>query len=258
MQYFKKYYAILALDEGIKRLSNNTLPPNALAITFDDGYRNFYTYAFPILKKLNIPATIFLATDFVLEKKPLWVDRLEYAGFMSDEYKLLFADERKRLVKETERRAGISFTDFEGDRAVYAPLELEEIREMQTAGIAFGAHSRSHSILSRIPQELIEEEVAGSKHALEEAGIRVSVAFAYPNGQAGDWNETVEKAVEKAGFTAALTTVEGVNKRGAHPLRLKRIAMDGTDNSKAFAVIASGVRGLLQKIRHGQATSQRG
>ncbi len=249
MQYFARHYHIVGLDEGLRKLTEGKLPKYALAITFDDGYRNFYTYAFPILKKTRIPATMFLATDFVLRKAPLWVDRLEYAGKKSDEFKQLSEKDREEHVAEVERAAGTSFTDFEGDRAVYAPLTLDEIREMRDAGMRFGAHTRSHSILSRIPHERLGDEIAGSKRDLEEALGGVSRAFAYPNGQPGDWNENVESAVRAAGFEAALTTVEGTNTRDTHPMRLQRIAMDGTSADPSFAAIATGMRGYLRRLR---------
>ena len=199
---------------------------------------------------MNIPATMFLATDFVLRKIPLWVDRLGYAGSKeNDSLKLLQADEREGRVGEIELQAGTSFPNFEGDRAVYAPLALEEIQEMQKSGITFGAHTRSHPILSRIQTERLEDEIMSSKQELETALGRISSTFAYPNGQSGDWTEEVEKQTSAAGFRAALTTIEGTNTRMTHPMRLKRIAMDGTDGSPAFASIASGVRVLLRSIR---------
>src|SRR3989344_8511691 len=250
MRYFKEHYRVLELDEAVRRLFDGSLPSRALAITFDDGYQNFYTHAFPILKKMNIPATMFLATDFVLRRKPLWVDRLEYAAIKENDALKRFADsEREQRVVEIERRAGTMFTDFEGARAVYAPLALEEIREMLRNGMTFGAHTRSHPILSRIQTERLEDEVIGSKKELENALGRISSTFAYPNGQPGDWTEEVEKQISAAGFRAALTTIEGTNTRMTHPMRLKRIAMDGTDDSPAFASIAAGVRVLLRSIR---------
>ena len=68
MSYFSRHYAILELDKAIGMMRAGTLPKYPLAITFDDGYRNFYTHAFPILKKMRIPATMFIAADFVSEE----------------------------------------------------------------------------------------------------------------------------------------------------------------------------------------------
>src|SRR3989338_10367301 len=75
LSWISRHFTVIPLSLLIERIkSGDRLPPRAAAITFDDGYRNFYEYAFPILQSLKIPATMFLATDFVFDKKPLWVD----------------------------------------------------------------------------------------------------------------------------------------------------------------------------------------
>jgi peptidoglycan/xylan/chitin deacetylase (PgdA/CDA1 family) len=264
--YFKRHYTILELDEAVRRMREGNLPRHALAITFDDGYRNVYTYAYPVLKEMSVPATMFLPTDFVLEKKPLWVDRLEYAmgrtegsfaeraardAETRDELKRLGIDERERRLADIERASGTAFTDFSGERSVYAPLTQDEIREMRAGGISFGAHTKTHPILSRInSEEALRDEIAGSKGALEQAIGPLSNIFAYPNGQRGDWDERAERILEDARFVSSLTTVEGVSTKHTHPFRLKRYALDATDNGWVFAAIASGVRLWLRTLKN--------
>ncbi|QQG37901.1 MAG: polysaccharide deacetylase family protein [Candidatus Kaiserbacteria bacterium] len=263
MRYVAKHYSVLELDDAMKRLRSGTLPAYSIAITFDDGYRNFYEHAYPILRELHIPATMFLATDFVLRKKPLWVDRLEYAlgkGSGSTEEKIardtrtrqelkeLPDAEREAQLASLERQASVSFTDFEGERVVYAPLSPEEIREMRSHGISFGAHTKSHPILSRIERSRLDEEIAGSRDELQRL-CGTSSVFAYPNGQREDWNDDVEAAIRKAGFSAALTTIEGCNTTKTPLQRLRRIAMDGTGLDPSFAAIAAGMRGYLRTLR---------
>ncbi len=265
MSYFSRHYAILELDKAIGMMRAGTLPKYPLAITFDDGYRNFYTHAFPILKKMRIPATMFIAADFVSERKPLWVDRLEYAignqaggraekiardKKIRDELKKLPDDEKEKLLQEIERVSSSIFSDFDGDRVVYAPLSKSEILEMKGASIKFGAHTKSHPILSKLSPARLGDEVRGSKEALKDICGGISDVFAYPNGQPGDWNEATESAVSNAGFSFALTTVEGVNGKDAHSFRLKRMTMDGTGAGAAFAAVAAGVRLFLSKIKH--------
>ena len=254
----------MALDDALRALHEKRLPPYSLAVTFDDGYRNFYTDAYPILRSLEIPATMFIATDFVFKKKPLWVDRLEYAlgkrsvsreeniahdTRLRDELKALPDSERERRLQEIETESGVTFGDFSGERAVYAPLLESEIQEMQQGGVTFGAHTRSHPILSNILPDRIPAEIAGSKEDVASICTNVSAVFAYPNGQRGDWNDAVEKEIVQAEFAGALTTIEGVNTAHTHPLRLRRIALDATDNGPAFALIVSGVRLYLRTLR---------
>jgi peptidoglycan/xylan/chitin deacetylase (PgdA/CDA1 family) len=128
----------------------------------------------------------------------------------------------------------------------YAPLTLDEIRQMHGSGITFGAHSRSHPILSKLAPQHVREEVGGSKKDFET--LTLSSVFAYPNGQRGDWNEEVERSLAESGYAAALTTIEGFNGAETPRYALRRIAMDGTDDGGAFAAIASGVRLFLRRL----------
>lgn len=264
LRYLAGRYTVLELDDAISRLQAGTLPTNALAITFDDGYRNFYAYAYPILARLQLHATMFLTTDFVLRKRALWVDRLEYAigggtesreekerqdDQLRNELKGLSHEDREERLAQIESEAHRTLADFEGDRAVYAPLSVYEIREMQEGGMSFGAHTRTHPILSRERPEDAHAEIAGSITELQ-ALMSLSNVFAYPNGQNGDWSEDNEKAVSGSGCIAALTTVQGVNTKSTPSYRLKRMAMDATDSSAAFASIVSGVRLYLSQIKH--------
>ena len=156
--FIARHYTVLPLDESFRMLRERTLPRHALAITFDDGYKNFYTYALPLLKEFRMPATIFVASDFVLKKKPLWVDRLEYAigqkklsreeRIAEDlrlraELKSLASRECERRLMPIEREIGATLYDFSDERAVYAPLNESEIKEMQEIGITIGGHTKS-------------------------------------------------------------------------------------------------------------------
>lgn len=262
--YLTAHYHVLPLEEALTRLHNGTLPPFALAITFDDGYENNYVHAFPILKRLELPATFFVTTDFVFGRKPLWVDRLEYAcgdgnaprlekerwdNELRNSLKKRSSDEREQHLQiiEKETRA---LSDFERERRVYAPLSTSQMRDMVKSGMAIGAHTQTHPILSCISPEEARSEIALSKLALESAGFIVSPIFAYPNGQPGDWTEKTEETCADIGFTHALTTEQGINMKDTPTFRLKRMALDGTDDDMyTFAAIVSGVRSYLSRLK---------
>jgi peptidoglycan/xylan/chitin deacetylase (PgdA/CDA1 family) len=261
LSYIARYYTVLPLDEAFQRLRECTLPHYALAITFDDGYRNFYTHALPLLKEFKMPATIFLVSDFVLQRKPLWVDRLEYAVGQKTvpheyrvaedvrlraELKMLPTSECERRLEPIERQIGSSLLqDFSAERAVYAPLNEREIKDMRDAGIAVGGHTKSHPSLPHLSDAEAAEEIEGSKQALEERFGPISQLFCYPYGR---WNETTEQLVMRAGFTGALTTIEGVNFVGTHPFRLRRFSMDGVEDVGRCAAAISGMRLFLRNI----------
>lgn len=80
LEHLKEYYSVVSMDELVRRTSNHqSLPSNAVILTFDDGFLSHYTLAFPLLKRYDFPATVYLATQFVENKQPIWVDRLDYA-----------------------------------------------------------------------------------------------------------------------------------------------------------------------------------
>jgi len=265
LAYLKVHYTTLPLEEALLLMRKNELPPHALAITFDDGYENNFLYAYPALKRMELPATFFVTTDFVFGRKPLWVDRLEYAcgngetvraeneekdSALRNAFKKLSVEEREDALSalEVESRA---LTDFEDNRKVYAPLSESQMREMEANGMTIGAHTQTHPILAKISPEEARSEIALSKLALESKGFAVSPIFAYPNGQPSDWSEHTEETCSEIGFTAALTTMQGVNTRATHLFRLKRIALDGTDDDMyTFAAIVAGMRLYLSKLKH--------
>jgi peptidoglycan/xylan/chitin deacetylase (PgdA/CDA1 family) len=261
LAYLKSHYTVLPLDEACERLRAGTLPPNALAITFDDGYRNNFAYAYPSLKQHRLTATFFLTTNFVFKKEPLWLDRLKYAvgalalpyeervrrySRVRDELKKLPDDERQARVKEIETEAGVSFDTFDGERAVYAPLTADDIAEMRAGGMTFGAHTESHPILTNIARDRLQREIRNSKDIVTRECGGTSSLFCYPNGQAEDFNAEVEKAVRDSGFAGAVTTLEGTNDAGTDVYKLRRITMDGIENTATFAVAVSGLRGSLR------------
>lgn len=263
LDFYKKHYVVLPLEDALAKLHSGSLPQNALVITFDDGYRNFYTHAYPELVARGMSATMYLATDFVCRSIPLWVDRLEYAVGKGEgtydekiahdaetraKFKTLTPSMREHDLRNVEQIGWTKFEDFNDDRAVYQPLTREEIIEMQAHGISFGAHTKTHPILATQPADAQRDEIEGSRHDLEALGVQVSPVFAYPNGQRDDWNSETETILSAAGFTHALTTVEGVNTAETHSLRLHRFTLDSTENFAVFANIVSGVRLFLKSL----------
>lgn len=264
LEYMRHTYSILPLADALEKMRTNSLPDYALCITFDDGYRNFYTHAYPQLKAHSIPATMYLATDFVCRRIPLWVDRLEYAMGKRDgargekialdatvraRLKTLSPAQREHDLRNEEQVSLTPFRDFEDDRAVYEPLTRDEIIEMQEHGITFGAHTKTHPILATQSAQDQRDEIEGSRHDLEALGVRVSPVFAYPNGQPDDWNADTETVLTAAGFIGALTTMEGVNDAITPSMQLRRFTLDNTEDPAVFANVLSGVRLFLKSGR---------
>ena len=283
LAWLKRRFTIMPLPAFIRQLRERGTPPErALAVTFDDGYENLYTHAFPILRTLGIPATVFIATDLIEPAEPLWFDRLEYAIGMSpkpsiavpcagsvrefrtstyaercaadaairDIMKRLPADAGRELLENVIAATGRDLRAHFAD-SPYRGLTGDHIREMQRCGISFAPHTRSHTILTRLPAAAAEEEIIGSRNLLgERIGDALNI-FAYPNGQPGDFSEATAAMLRGAGFTAALTTVPGFVRPGCDPYALPRITLDGSDDMRVFRLTVTGVRAWLQTLRAG-------
>ena len=248
IRWLKKHFTLAPLAE-IERLVLERRPaakPLA-AITFDDGYRNNFRSAFPILQAEAVPATFFLAGDFVQNRRPLWIDRLEFC--LGDNL-AAYARERRELktVTETEKEHRLSKLETATGRRLvltddspYAPLNLAEIKMMADAGMTFGAHTMSHPILSRLDRAAQAEEILASKKLIEER-LGACPHFAYPNGQPDDWNQATLEIIKEAGWRAAWTTLpRRVRPERDEPLTLPRITIANYHDDYRFRALVSGL-----------------
>ena len=246
MAHIARHYQVLTVEDLAQRLQEGRAPHNALAITFDDGYRDNLTHAAPILNRLGLPATIFLVTGYIDTPRSLWFDRLAMAFKSSPARRVELFDGRVlaltteaerltalsaarallKLVPEDERSASLEQLIQALRPAPERPKRLmlgwDEVTALRGLGFSIGAHTVTHPIMSRLTPSQVRDEVYGSKAAIEEAvGVPVR-AFAYPNGKPADYNEAVTEVVREAGFTCAVTTNRGLNDADTPVLELKR------------------------------------
>ncbi|HET8579229.1 MAG TPA: polysaccharide deacetylase family protein [Methylomirabilota bacterium] len=242
-----RHYRVLAVEELVERNSSGTVPANALALTFDDGYRDNLTHAAPILAQHGLPATIFLATGYIGTPDLPWFDRVALAFKLAQRQEAelpgalplrletpgarlaalgLALGWLKSLPDDERRRAVDRLTVELRPRALERPkrimLSWEEVDALRGLGFSIGAHTVSHPILSRMRPERAREEILGSKTAIERALGGPPRAFAYPNGRAEDYTATTVRLVQECGFTCAVTTRLGVNSPGTSPFELHR------------------------------------
>ena len=245
MTMIRERFSPLSLAEGLRRLDEGTLPPRAVCITFDDGYADNLTVAVPILKRLEIPATVFVASGY-LDGGCMWNDRLGEAirhapGDTIDltEYgcgihRLGAPSERATLVP---RLLGLLKHGPPGHReqvagelaARYAPhltspmLTRAQVRELHALGVEIGGHTVTHPILARIDDRDAYREIAENKEDLEGLlGERLRF-FAYPNGKPDlDFTPAHATMVQALGYAAAVTTHPGVSTAATDRYRLPR------------------------------------
>jgi peptidoglycan/xylan/chitin deacetylase (PgdA/CDA1 family) len=158
---------ILSLREAVEHLKDWRLPRRHAALTFDDGFEDLYASAFPVLLRYGLPATVFLIAE-----------------------RLTSPDESVHWVDDPPSWP-------------LRTLSLDEVLEMQDAGILFGSHSLSHLDLTQLGEAECEKDLRTSREILEDSlGQRVRFV-AYPRGR---HNERVRRAAERAGFSHAFAT----------------------------------------------------
>jgi len=255
MRYLARHFRVLPLSEIVEGArAGAPIPPRALAITFDDGYGDNYTEAFPILRSLGLPATIFLTTNWLDTGDVPWFDRVlrAFAGTTQDSVVIPGGEQRIPLGEVAARHrlaiqalyALMRFPDAvrlraqESLIAELAPkdvglpnamLRWHQIKEMASAGISFGAHTLTHPILSRLTAEDARRELAESKRRIEDE-IQTPVSLlAYPVGRPIDYSPAIRTIARELGYAAAVTTTPGVNLRNDDLFLLRRVKPLGAD-----------------------------
>ncbi|MHC4570462.1 MAG: polysaccharide deacetylase family protein [Planctomycetota bacterium] len=202
----------------------------AAVITFDDGYENNYTHAFPILKEFGFTATFFISTE-TIGGKPTWLR--EYTNKMFNDFS---EAKRNRKIKLdtywlTQINPGKLFYTEQDILKRLRGFELlsnarmmswQQIKEMSDHGMDFGSHSLTHPFLINLNVNKLKDEIVGSKVAIEEALGRPVEFFSYPYGK---FNEEVVKVVEQAKFLGACTTDLGVANAYNERYLLKRLGV---------------------------------
>jgi peptidoglycan/xylan/chitin deacetylase (PgdA/CDA1 family) len=264
MRYVRKHYRVVPLGQLCSELREACPVEPTLAVTFDDGYRDLYTHAFPVLQKYEVPATIYMIGKSIETGEAPWYDRifvaLEAASVPVLEIEIgivrrfLLASVTARAlaaweivcylrrISDTERRKWCA--EFEAlirvptEKLEGRMLDWQQVRTMHRGGMFFGAHTMTHPVVSRLELSALEEELARSKQLLER-GLDAPVEdFAYPFGKPEDCSLAAEQFLGRCHYRSAVTTTEGFNAVGSNPYRLRRLQVldDASLASFAFSV----------------------
>ncbi len=248
--HFAKNYKIISLNEIVERIKNKRSLRRCVAITFDDGFRDNYEIAYPILKKYNVPATIFLTTGYINSGTAPWFIKLRYIFMQTakthihlshngaiishpmhtKDEKFVASDramvhlkncpdnDRLPLLDRLCEQLGVN--EFNGLNNLM--LTWDQIKEMAENGISFGTHTVSHPILSRTSLEMAEREIRESKRTIEEKIGKSVTSFAYPFGKKSQYSSALFPILLDFEFKCAVTTETEPNTHRVNLFELNR------------------------------------
>jgi peptidoglycan/xylan/chitin deacetylase (PgdA/CDA1 family) len=254
MAFLRQAYRVVTIDQLCRELSDAepeaASGKQAVAITFDDGYQDVHTYAFPILRKYGLPATVYLAAAAIETGEVPWYDRIFALAMLSGSENLSLGSATPRRFPLTSRASRLHAAaeivrtmrrEYTNQERITACAELEracglptaalhgrmltwdQIREMQEDGICFGAHTMNHPAVGRLSVSEYQDELLQSKHLLEQELQRPVEHFAFPFGLPSDLSPETCSVVPGYGYRSAATTVWGVNTPRTNRYFLRRI-----------------------------------
>ena len=248
LRYVRRHYRILPIDAAIAELWAGGLREPTACITFDDGYRNNRTEALPVLERLGVPATVYLATGMIGTNRRLWTTQLADRGVPREEIdrlKRLSPRARDAVIAAIERQAPVWQAE---DDDTLAMMDWADVRAMEASGlVSFGGHTANHEILSTLDEREREVEIAGCLDTLRSSVANPSSTFAYPNGQPEDFDAAGVEALRRAGITAGLSTIEGFTDRSADHFALRRIPVSGDLSFSQFRVLTAGLVAAIKR-----------
>lgn len=228
----KRWFQPMTLTQLAYSIQHNgQVPSNAVVITVDDGYRDFYEIAYPLLRHYQVPATFFVTTGFINRELWLWPDQVAWllarkpaelgertvAGLSLDMEcsanelwqalinHFLSIPNRERLLglADLERLSGHILPPQAPEG--YAGSGWPELEEMQNEGIEIGGHTFSHPSLGHMTAVEVAQELRLTREHLENHLGERPRSFCYPNGSPKDYSDSIKSQVREAGFTAAVT-----------------------------------------------------
>lgn len=272
LEILRRHFSLVHLEDWVAAARRGEpIEGMSCAITFDDGWRDNYEFAYPVLQAARAPATIYLVSDMVGSNYSFWPNRLarllsqpltgDYLAQMPTALRacidsvvtpeMLARGLRRHEIDSVIDACKTRLTDSEmlsalehytlASSHVRDLMDWEEIREMSRSGlIRFGSHTRRHTrLLAHLPQDTLREEIEGSRAVIDAALDSSTSTFCYPNG------DFCEAAVQIAGrcYRAAVTTRAGWNSASSDLFKLARIGMH-EDVSRTPAAFASRLAGV--------------
>ncbi|TDT39480.1 polysaccharide deacetylase [Halospina denitrificans] len=236
MRLIRQHFNPVPLPELIDAHNRGETIPHAVAVTFDDGYRDFYDLAMPVLREEGIPATLFVTTGFADGNLWLWPDKLRYCfectrepklelpGYettldtataryrawecLADQCLLVGNDEKHQLIEQVADALNVGLPVTPPER--YAGMSWDDIRVASAEGVDLGSHTVSHPTLTSLPMQDVAYELESSKERISAETGQAVRGFCYPNGKPGDFDRATKAAIRDAGYDFAVAAYPGL------------------------------------------------
>jgi glycosyltransferase involved in cell wall biosynthesis/peptidoglycan/xylan/chitin deacetylase (PgdA/CDA1 family) len=280
VDYLRQNYDLVSLDQACKAIAAGAQSERPMAtLTFDDGLKGNWLQLLPLMKSLDLPFSVYVATAHIKDQTSFWMDRIVNALQMSkdcmidlrrhgmgtflieakyssrswseisrllDNLKLCPVEQCDAIADEIAAQIKSSST-----RPVLAPLSLGELRELAASPlVTIGAHTHRHEVLTNLSSVDVEDTVGRSATLLEEWTGQKPMHFAYPCGL---HDPRVRSVVEGMGFATAMSGHTGIWRPQDSRFAIPRIAVGRYDDFDRFKVMS--VLGAKQLARGALALS---
>jgi peptidoglycan/xylan/chitin deacetylase (PgdA/CDA1 family) len=265
VRFLKKHFDLIGASDLTDVLNKQS--GRFALITFDDGYRDNYEEAFPILRAHGAPATFFLATGYLDQPRVPWWDEIAW---------MVRRSSRQSIGPDDWHREAVPWDNPDRERAIYTLLrryksfpgycteayldflaqatysgrcpatEMKDewmtwdmVREMAAAGMSIGGHTVNHPVLSRLTAEEQEEEVAGCARRLQQELGSPMRSFAYPNGKRDSFNQNTRDCLKRTGVEFSFSYYGGYQSFDAFDtLDIRRHPAEASTSLDTFRMVA--------------------
>jgi peptidoglycan/xylan/chitin deacetylase (PgdA/CDA1 family) len=274
VQTIRRYFQPIGIAELIAAFDGEPLPKRPIVVTFDDGYRDNVEVALPILKRHDVKAVFFVATEYISRRRVFWWDRVNYIIKRSTcraielryptELALSLATPLRRqqtvqtvlrllkthvhlelepFLEQLAAAADVRWTpQIERELAESAVMTWDQVRELDRAGMDVQSHTRTHRVLQTLAPTQLREELRGSRDDLECELDAPVTSIAYPVGlRLEDDRTDVRRALVEAGYRIGFSNATGTHhlRAGGDPYNISRMGLDlGTTDALFRATLA--------------------
>ncbi len=250
VEWLTKNSDVLSEEDLIAVVQGKHRPPGrSVVITFDDGYIDNYTLAYPVLRQYHAPAIFFIPTQSIEERRLGWWDYFAYLLKATKKtevvfegkclqpkerlqeamhFVLHFIDQNKQYVSvildSLKKACEVDFP--EADEQDNELMSWDQLKEVSSNGISIGAHSHSHKVLSSLDSGQQKYEIEYSKAIIEKRIGKTVRSMSYPVGNYHHFSEDTKRMALGAGYELAFSFLTGINTYSAiDPMDIKRIAI---------------------------------